>query len=374
MYELQVGSKWKEDRPMNDGNSKQLRMTTAGLDLGDKYSHLCLIDTQSGEVVEEGRLRTTPEALRRRFSSEQSLRIAIEAGTHSPWVSRVLEECGHEVLVANARKLRLIYANKRKTDEIDAENLARLARLDPKLLHPLKHRGEGSQAHLAVIRSRQALVGCRTQLVNHVRGAVKSFGARLPKCPAVSFHKRAAEHIPEALWPALGPVLETIGSLTERIRDYERQLESISKEHYPETDLLRQVEGVGTLTALTFVLTLEDPYRFEKSGSLGAYLGLVPASDQSGDRDPQKRISKEGDEMLRRLLVGSAHYILGPFGSYSDLRRHGEKIASRGGKNARKRAAVAVARKLSVLLHTLWINAEVYEPLRNAHRSGGRAA
>jgi transposase len=359
---------------MNDGNSKQLRMTTAGLDLGDKYSHLCLIDTQSGEVVEEGRLRTTPEALRRRFSSEQSLRIAIEAGTHSPWVSRVLEECGHEVLVANARKLRLIYANKRKTDEIDAENLARLARLDPKLLHPLKHRGEGSQAHLAVIRSRQALVGCRTQLVNHVRGAVKSFGARLPKCPAVSFHKRAAEHIPEALWPALGPVLETIGSLTERIRDYERQLESISKEHYPETDLLRQVEGVGTLTALTFVLTLEDPYRFEKSRSLGAYLGLVPASDQSGDRDPQKRISKEGDEMLRRLLVGSAHYILGPFGSDSDLRRHGEKIASRGGKNARKRAAVAVARKLSVLLHTLWINAEVYEPLRNAHRSGGRAA
>jgi transposase len=196
----------------------------------------------------------------------------------------------------------------------------------------------------------------------------------LPKCPTVSFHKRAAEHIPEALWPALGPVLETIGSLTERIRDYERQLESIYKEHYPETDRLRQVEGVGTVTALTFVLTLEDPYRFEKSRSLGAYLGLVPASDQSGDRDPQKRISKEGDEMLRRLLVGSAHYILGPFGSDSDLRRHGEKIASRGGKNARKRAAVAVARKLSVLLHTLWINAEVYEPLRNAHRSGGRAA
>ena len=231
-------------------------------------------------------MRTTPEALRRRFASEPSVRIAIETGTHSPWVSRLLEECGHEVLVANARKLRLIYANKRKTDEIDAENLARLARLDPKLLYPLKHRGEDSQAHLALIRSRQALVGCRTQLVNHVRGSVKSFGARLPKCPARSFHKNAAEHIPEALWPALGPILEQIGSLTERIRDYERQLERISKERYPESDLLRQVEGVGTLTALTFVLTLEDPYRFEKSRSVGAYLGLVPASDQSGDRDP----------------------------------------------------------------------------------------
>jgi transposase len=364
----------EEDRPTMNA-SKEHPPMTAGLDLGDKYSYLCLIDQESGEVVEEGRLRTTPEVLRRRFASEQQLRIAIEAGTHSPWASRVLEECGHEVLVANARKLRLIYANKRKTDETDAENLARLARLDPKLLYPLKHRSEASQAHLALIRSREALVGCRTQLVNHVRGAVKSFGARLPKCPAVSFHKKAPEHIPEALWPALGPILEQIGSLTERIRQYERKLEAISKEHYPETELLRQVEGVGGLTALAFVLTLEDPHRFEKSRSVGAYLGLVPATDRSGERDPQKRISKEGDEMLRRLLVSGAHYVLGPFGKDSDLRRHGEKVASRGGKNAKKRAVVAVARKLAVLLHSLWVSGEIYEPLRNTHRSsGGRAA
>jgi transposase len=348
-----------------DGSKERPKMT-AGLDIGDKYSYLCLLDTDSGEVIEEGRLRTTPEALRRRFASERPLRIAIETGTYSPWVSRLLEECGHEVLVANARKLRLIYASKQKSDEVDAENLARLARVDPRLLYPLKHRGEDAQAHMAIIRSRQALVDCRTQLVNHVRGAVKSFGARLPKCPARSFHKRASEHIPQALWPALGPILEQIASLTQRIRDYERELETISKEHYPETELLRQVEGVGTLTALTFVLTLEDPYRFEKSRSVGAYLGLVPARDRSGDRDPQKHISKEGDEMLRKLLVGSAHYILGPFGSDSDLRRHGQKIASRGAKNAKKRAAVAVARKLAVLLHSLWMSGEIYEPLRNA--------
>ena len=364
----------KEDRPTMDG-SKERPQVTAGLDLGDKYSYLCLLDTDTGEVIEEGRVRTTPEALRRRFASERPpMRVAIEAGTHSPWVSRLLEECAHEVLVANTRKLRLIYANKRKTDEIDAENLARLARVDPKLLYPLKHRGEDSQAHMAVVRSREALVGARTQLVNHVRGAVKSFGARLPKCPAVSFHKRAPEHLPEALLPALGPILEQIGSLTQRIRDYDRRLETISKERYPETELLRQVEGIGSLTALTFVLTLEDPYRFERSRSVGAYLGLVPATERSGDRDPQKRISKEGDEMLRKLLVGGAHYILGPFGSDSDLRRHGEKIASRGGKNAKKRAVVAVARKLSVLLHRLWVNGEVYEPLRNAQRSGSQVA
>jgi transposase len=362
----------KEDRPTVDGSSEQPQMT-AGLDLGDRYSYLCLIDTVSGEIMEEGRLRTTPEALRRRFASERPpMRIAIETGTHSPWVSRLLEECGHEVLVANARKVRLIYANRRKTDEIDAENLARLARLDPKLLYPVEHRGEDSQAHMAIIRARQALIGCRTQLVNHVRGAVKSFGARLPKCPARTFHNRASEHIPEALRSALGPILEQIASLTERIHEYDRKLEAISEERYPETELLRQVEGIGPLTALAFVLTVGDPGRFAKSRSVGAYLGLVPATAQSGERDPQKRISKEGDEMLRKLLVGSAHYVLGPFGSDSDLRRHGEKIASRGGKNSKKRAAVAVARKLSVLLHSLWVTGEVYDPLYKARRRAVR--
>jgi transposase len=305
------------------------------------------------------------------------MRIAIEVGTHSPWVSRILEECGHEVLVANARKVRLIYANKRKSDKLDAENLARLARLDPKLLYPLKHRGEDFQAHLALIRSREALVGSRTQLINHVRGAVKSFGARLPKCSARSFHHKVAEEIPQALRVALEPILQIIASLTERIRDYDRELEKLAEKHYPETKLLRQIVGVGALTALTFVLTLEDPRRFTKSRAVGAYLGLVPSEDQSGERDPQERISKEGDEMLRRLLVGSAHYnILGPFGKDSDLRRHGLKIASRGGggKNAKKRAAMAVARKLSVLLHHLWITGEFYEPLHNTQRSEGRAA
>jgi transposase len=353
---------------MNDG-SRGTPMVTAGLDLGDKYSYLCLIDTDTGKVVEEGRLRTTPETFRRRFDSEQRMTVAIEAGTHSPWASRVLEECEHKVLVANPRKTRLIYGQGRKTDKLDAEKLARLARVDPKLLSPLEHRGEASQAHLALIRSREVVVRSRTQLINHVRGTVKSFGARLPKCSTASFHKKVAACIPKELQPALEPLLETIASLSTHIHHYDRELEALAQEHYPETRLLRQVQGVGTLTALTFVLTLEDPGRFEESRQVGAYLGLVPGKDQSGERDPQKRISKDGDEMLRRLLVGSAHYILGPFAQDSDLRRHGLKIAgSTAAKNARKRAVVAVARKLSVLLHRLWISGEVYEPLYNARR------
>lgn len=279
----------------------------------------------------------------------------------------MLEGCGHEVLVANSRKIRLIYGDKRKTDKFDAQKLARLARADPELLYPIEHRGQESQAHLALIHSRDVLVRSRTQLINHVRGTVKSFGARLPKCSAESFHRKVADALPSELAEALQDVVATIGSLTERIRDYERRIERVCEQSYPqETGLLRQVAGVGALTSLTFVLTLEDPDRFEKSRTVGAYLGLVPGKDQSGDRDPGKRISGEGDEMLRRLLVGSAHYILGPFGPDTDLRRHGEKIASRGGKNAKKRAVVAIARKLSVLLHRLWITGEPYEPLRNA--------
>ncbi len=355
---------------MSDGSTEQTKMTV-GLDLGDKYSYVCVLDTDSGEVIEEGRLRTTPDDLYRRFGYEKGLKIAIEVGTHSTWISRLLGDCGHEVLVANPRKTRLIYGEKRKSDKLDAQKLARLARADPELLYPIEHRGEDSQAHLALLHSRDALIRSRTQLINHVRGTVKSFGARLPKCSAQSFHKKVADALPSELAEALEDVVATIALLTERIRDYDRRIERVSNERYPkETGLLRQVPGVGALTALTFVLTLENPGRFKESRAVGAYLGLVPGKDQSGEQDPGKRISGEGDEMLRRLLVGSAHYILGPFAPDSDLRRHGEKIAKRGGKNAKKRAVVAVARKLAVLLHRLWVSGEVYEPLHNARLSG----
>jgi transposase len=285
---------------MGDVSTQQTKKMTVGLDLGDKYSYLCVLDTESGELVEEGRLRTTPDDLHRRFDSAEQMKIAIEVGTHSTWISRLLEECRHEVLIANPRKTRLIYGDKRKTDKLDAQKLARLARVDPELLYPIEHRGKDSQTHLALIHSRDALIRSRTQLINHIRGTVKSFGARLPKCSAESFHKKVADQLPHELAEALEDVVATIGSLTERIRDYNKRIERVCEESYPEeTGLLRQVPGVGALTSLTFVLTLEDPRRFEKSRSVGAYLGLVPGKDQSGESDPGKRISGEGDEMLR---------------------------------------------------------------------------
>jgi transposase len=342
---------------------------TAGIDIGDRYSYLCLLDTETGEVVEESRISTTPAAFEGRFSGSEPMRVAIGAGTHSPWISRTLEDCGHEVLVANAHKLRLIYAEGKKSDRRDAENLARLARLDPRLLAPIKHRGEDSRAHLALLHARETLVATRTKLINHVRGTVKPFGIRFAKCSPESFPRQVRDRLPAALVPALAPILDTVASLTERIRGYDRDLEALSEDLYPESALLKQVQEVGTLTALAYVLTLEDPARFETSRTVGAYVGLVPGTHQSGESDPQQRISKRGDEMLRRLLVSCAHYVLGPFAQDSDLRRHGEKIAERGGKNAKNRAVVAVARKLSVLLHRLWVSGEAYEPLYNANRA-----
>lgn len=338
---------------------------TIGLDLGDKFSHFCVLD-DAGEVLEEGRVATTTRGLSQRFASLAASRVALEVGTHSPWVDRLLSGMGHEVLVANARKLRLIYQNESKDDRRDAEHLARLARVDPRLLHPIRHRDGASQEAMAVLRSRRVMVEARAKLVNHVRGAVKSYGSRLKSCSTASFHKQAAHQIPDGLHAALDAVLEMIGDLTRKIRHSDQQIERLAEEQYPQTTLLRQVSGVGALTALWFVLTLGDPHRFRSSRHVGAYLGLRPRRSQSGDNDPELRITKVGDRELRRLLVTAAHYILGPFGVDSDLRRWGLALAARGRKSAKKRAVVAVARKLAVLLHTLWITAEEYEPLRNS--------
>jgi transposase len=335
-----------------------------GLDLGDRYSWLCVLDAE-GEVVEEARIPTTEASMRRWFEAQGPVRAALEVGTHSPWVSRLLDRLGHEVIVANARHVRMIYDGDRKSDRLDAEALARLARLDPTLLHGIEHRSEEAHQDLAVIRAREVLVRTRTRLINHVRGAVKSAGHRVPRCSSASFHRTAAEAIPEGLRPALDPVLEILERVTHEIRAYDRRIAKLASDRYPETGSLMQVTGVGNITALAFVLTIEDPARFSKSRAVGPYLGLCPGERQSGDRDAQCRMTKAGNEMLRRLLIQAAHYQLGPHGPDTDLRRWGLERAGRGGRIARKKAVGGVARKIAVLLHRLWITGEVYEPLRN---------
>jgi transposase len=355
-------------KPRKETGMSQDTKMTVGLDVGDRFSRYCVLDAE-GRVVAEGRVPTSAEALRRQFTEFSHVRVVLEVGTHSPWISRLLEGLGHEVLVANARQVKLIYASHTKSDRLDAERLARLGRLDPKVLAPIRHRGAVAQADLAVLRARAALVEARTKLVNHVRSAVKSFGGRLAKCSTHTFARAAAGKLPDVLRPALDPLVRQIEQLSAAIRGMDRQVEQLGRDAYPATARLQQVAGVGPQTSLAFVLTLEDPGRFPKSRTVGSYLGLRPRQSDSGEQEPQLRITKAGDGMLRALLIECAHYILGPHGPDCDLRRCGERIAARGGKSAKKKARVAVARKLAVLLHRLWVTGEPYDPLRNGKRS-----
>lgn len=337
--------------------------TTVGLDLGDRFSHVFLLgDDDNGE---RARISTTPAGIAKYFAGLERARVVIEVGGHSRWVSRQLVKLGHEVVIANPRRVRLISHNARKSDENDPELLARLGRSDVKLLSPVTHRSEESHRVLSLVRARDGLVRARTQLVNQCRGVAKSWGHRLSKCSSRTFHR---VELPAELTPILTPLLEAITALTQQIRVCELQMKNIS-EQIPETVALRQIPGVGPVLSLAYVSTLEQPQRFRSNRSVGAYVGLCPRRDQSGNVDPQLPISKCGDPYLRRLLVSSANWILGPRGRDCDLRRWGLARAARGGKNAKKRAVVGVARKLAVLMMSIWKTGEVYRPLRDAPAS-----
>jgi transposase len=300
---------------------------TIGLDLGDRSSRYCILN-EAGEVILEQELATTPKGFQQVFSKIPRSRIALETGTHSPWISRQLSERGHEVLVAHARNVQLISQSTRKDDRLDARTLARLARIDPSLLGPVRHRSAKAQIHLTVIRARAVLVSARTALVNAARGLTKSYGARLPKCGTEQMTREITKNLKSELREALDPLLREIESLNERIAEYDKRIEQIAKEVYPAVARLKQVKGVGPLIALTYVLTLDNPHRFRRSRDVGCFVGLRPGRRNSGMSEPQLHISKEGDRYLRTLLVQGAHYILGPFGQDSDLRRWGLKLVA----------------------------------------------
>ena len=345
--------------------SKVLRQTevghakpemTMGLDLGDRYSHYCLLN-RDGDVVEEGRIQSTEAALRRHFEGQPELRIAMETGTHSPWVSRLLTELGHQAIVANARKISAITASVSKNDRNDAELLARFAAHDPKLLSPVKHRSQQRQQDLNPIHVRATLVRARTLLLNALRGLVKSACGRLPACSPEAFPRRVPSSVPAALAASTAPLIEQIALLNGQIGGLDRQIEKLAAK-YPEIGLLRTTPGVGPVVASACVLTLDQPGAALSNRSAGAFLGLRPAQSQSGESDPQRRITRAGDNYLRSLLVQSAQYMLGRFGPDSALRRWGLKLAATGGKQA----LVAVARKLAVLLHSMWRSGKSFQP------------
>ena len=358
----------KQDSSVQTAKQAEAKETFAcyvGIDLGDKNCEICVLD-QGGEILESFRLAMKAARLQGYFVTIGRSRVAIEAGGQSRWVAEVIEKCGHQVFVSNTRKVAYIHESDNKNDPGDAYKLAELVYFKPRLLHPIQHRSREAQADLSWIRAREVLVNLRTEVVNAMRGMSKAFGERLAKCSTEAFTSRLADQIPEAIRGAVAPLLETIDQLNEKIRYYDQMEEHIARQKYPKYRLLEQVDGVGVHTALSFLLTIGDPERFQKSRMVGPFLGMRPRKKDSGESQPQLGITKAGDEYLRKTLVNCAHYILGPHGTDSDLRRYGHRICERGGKNAKKRAVIAVARKLAVLLHRLWVSGEVYEPLRNS--------
>jgi transposase len=371
----------REQRNRERKKTKQARKSyptgipdqTIGIDLGDEASEYCVLD-KSGEVIEEGTVVTDVAAFQRLFGKFPLSRVAMEVGTHSPWAQRCVSRLGHEVIVANARKVKWITESSEKDDRMDAQMLARLARIDVRLLSPIEHRGEQEYIDLMMIRGRAALVRARTSVVNAARGMVKSAGERLPRCAAEKMNPVVGGSLSAGVQERVNPLLAAAAALSVQIAGYDLQIDMLCKERYPQTSLLMQVGGVGALIALTFVLTLGNPQRFGKSRQVGPYLGMRPGRRDSGKSQPQLRISKEGDGYLRSLLVQAAHCILRSTGEDCDLKRFGLKLSKRGGKNARKRAKVAVARRLGVLLHHLWVNGEVYDRLYNEKGKRGKKA
>jgi len=334
---------------------------TIGIDLGDVWSHYCTLN-QQGEVIDRGRFRTTPKAIDQWFTDVPHARVAMEAGVHSIWISEQLEQLGHEVIVANVRELRAISHSDRKSDDVDAEKLARYARLDPEILRPISHRTVQQQEALTLIRARELLVRLRTAAVNAVRGLTKACGHRMPASSTKCFAQRGQAAMPPGLKLALGPILTQIAEMTLKIKQYDRDIQRMTQTEYVETQAMMTIHGVGHITALTFVLTLGDKERFGRSRDVGCYLGLRPKRSQSGERDPQLGITKAGNAYLRSLLIECANHILRPYGRDSALRQWGLHLAARGGKQARNKSVVAVARKLAVLLHHLWTTQEPYVP------------
>lgn len=342
-----------------------------GIDLGDTKHAICVTDIL-GEIRKEYTIVNTRKQIEKLSKTYPEALIALEVGTHSPWISRLLQGLGHIVIVANARKLRAIYQNERKSDLLDARMLAKLVRVDPSLLHPIEHSTEDTQLDFIPIKMRDTLVSQRVNIINAIRGTLKAIGIRIPSASSPTFAKTARSYLeknhPKTI-SNISPMLHILDELKAQIKAFDKTIDHLIANKYPAARRIKQVGGVGPITALSFVLTIERAERFEDPRNVGAYIGLVPRRDQSGDTDKQLPISKSGNRYLRKLLVQCAQYNLGHFGQDSDLRRYGENIyISKGSKAAKRKAVIAVARKLSVLMLTLWQRDCDYEPLKNANK------
>ncbi len=336
-------------------------MEHVGIDVHQKYSELCVVSDR-GEIVDQERAPTTEARLRRFFKNRPPSRVLLESGPMTPWVYRLLSELVQEVVVVNPRRVRLIAESTLKTDKADAEVLARIGRLDLGLLRPVYQRTEAAQDLRTRLRVRSALVRSRTALINTVRGLLRAQGYRLAPSTTRTFMTRyGAAKIPKTLTLTIDPLVEMIVGLTQQIDLLHQGLVEQSRAD-ALTTRLQTVPGVGPLVSLAFVGWMDRSQRFQNSRDVGACLGLRPRLRSSGGHEHRGRITREGDSEMRRLLVQAAHCALRSKRD-SALKRWAEQLLQRVGKS---KTVVALARKIAVLLHHLWVTGGSFRPFPQA--------
>lgn len=332
-------------------------MNYCGIDLASKASAVC-IENETGRIVAEFEMPTDEDGFRTRLGDLEPMHCVLEASPLAEWAARVLESLGHSVVVIDARKAKAVIRTKRKTDQLDARNLAKMARTG---WYTAVHRKSASARLMrTLLKARQGLVEVANAQRSRILGLLRAHGIKVTGARGDAFESRVLEAV-RAREPELEVILQPLLGLRSQARAEAEVLAQRLKElsqHVPVCRQLMSVPGVGPIVAATYVATIDDPHRFEHSDQVADYVGLVPSVYQSGETEYRGRITKEGDALLRWLLVEAANVLLTRVKRACALQNWGRRLLAKKGL---AKARVAVARKLSVLLHRLWVSGEEFD-------------
>jgi len=352
--------------------------TTIGIDVSDRTSKICVMRKMpDGErrIVIETTCATTREGFEEVLAKlDRSWPVAFETGTHCRWMDKCFRRLGFPTIIANPGQVPSITKSNKKNDRNDARELARLAIADPAMLHPVFLRDEVYQQMLRFHHARNMLISQRTQTINQIRGFAKSLGYRIECSSTESFHEVSRADWPKELEEAVWPIMGTLKVINLKVKAYDKLIEKLAEkpEFKPMVDRARVIYGVGIIGSTVLIAAIGGrPDRFTHARDVGAYLGMTPKQDQSGDTDKQLHITHAGSDIVRTALVECAGVALMTNAKETDLKLKGLRIALRGGKIARKKAKIAVARSMAVTIVALLQKPdEEYVPLSETGKKG----
>lgn len=354
--------------------------TIIALDVSDRTAKVCVMGKIAGRkhIIEQTTIQMTKDAFRAYLGAKNpSWPVVFETGTHCRWMENTVKSLGMKPIVANPARMRMMSESNTKNDRNDARELAQMALADVDLLHPVSLRGETCQQMLRLLKARDAMVAVRTKFVNQLRGFAKSMGFRLPGCSARKVGRLDKTQWPDDFEAVAWPIMDVLETLELKIKAYESQIRKLasSPELEAKIDRVREVYGIGLLSGCALVASIDaNPERFSKARDAGAYFGLVPKQRQSGEMDMQCHITMAGSEYVRNLMVESAQIALRDGAKDTDIKLKGLRICERGGRIARRKAVIAVARCLVVTAVALLKHPErEYVPLSEKGRLGFEA-